>query len=747
MRVLLVDNHDSYTYNVFQLIAQVTGSEPVVVLNDAVAPDALDLAGFDAVVVSPGPGHPGVERDFGLSAAVLERARVPLLGICLGHQGIALAAGAPVVPAPEPRHGHVTRVRHDGSGVFAGLPQGFAAVRYHSLCVAEPLPAPLVATAWAEDGVVMGLRHTGRPFTGVQFHPESVGSERGRDLVGNFLREARPVVRARTPEPPGLPEPPGAAVGTAEPTARSYRLRTRVLERAVDAAAAFEVLARPAEPAFWLDSACPGPGTGRFSFLGGSGGPEAQTVTYRVDGARLTVRDRTGERHLTGRVLDHLAAELAARRLVGGEDPRELPFDLAGGWVGYLGYEVRADCASPTTRRATTPDAAWLFADRFAVLDHEQDRTHLVALVRCDGEGGGDGEAVGAAEADARTWLELTAEQLATLPPARPRPEPAPVPPLPEEVVLPLLDRDREQYLAAVQACRDVLRAGESYEVCLTAQARSDADVDALTAHRRLRGVNPAPYAAFLRLPGVEVACASPERFLRVDRDGWAEAKPIKGTARRGADPLEDERLRASLPADPKTRAENLMIVDLLRNDLGRVCEVGSVSVPELMATETYATAHQLVSTVRGRLRPALGAVDAVRSCFPPGSMTGAPKLRTCEVVDALEERARGVYSGALGYLSLTGAADLAVVIRTLVRAGGRWTAGAGGAVVLDSDPEQELAETLLKAGASLRALLEDPPARPPERSAGWSGLTPAPTPAAAASGPGAAPAARRRGG
>ncbi|WP_432572087.1 aminodeoxychorismate synthase component I [Kineococcus sp. SYSU DK005] len=699
MRVLLVDNHDSYTYNVFQLVAGLTGAEPVVVLNDALTPAELDLTGVDAVVISPGPGHPGVERDFGLSAEVLARARVPVLGICLGHQGIALAAGAPVVRAPQPRHGHVTRVRHDGRGVFAGVPQGFAAVRYHSLCVAEPLPAPLVATAWAEDGVVMGLRHTERPFTGVQFHPESIGTEHGASVVGNFLRSARRAVRAAVPVP----------VAAAP---RAYRLRTRVLERAVDPEAAFAVLAPGDGPAFWLDSARPGPGTGRFSLLGGAGGPEAEVLTYRVADGEVVVRDRAGERRAPGSVFEHLGAQLAARRIEvggedGGEDPRALPFDLAGGWVGYLGYEVRADCGSPTARSAPTPDAAWLFADRFAAVDHDAGRTHLVALVRADGAPG----AAAAAEEDARAWLEGTALALADLPRDPPRPEGAAVPPLPERVVAPLLDRTREEYLAAVEACREVLRAGESYEVCLTAQASTDAPVDPLTAHRRLRRANPAPYAALLRLPGVDVVSASPERFLRVDRDGWAEAKPVKGTARRGGDPREDGELRRRLARDPKTRAENLMIVDLLRNDLGRVCEVGSVAVPELMAVETYATAHQLVSTVRGRLRPGLGALDAVRSCFPPGSMTGAPKLRTTEVVDALERRARGVYSGALGYLSLTGAADLSVVIRTLVRADGRWSAGAGGAVVLDSDPQAEFDEMVLKAGASLRALLGDAPA------------------------------------
>ncbi|WP_432494819.1 aminodeoxychorismate synthase component I [Kineococcus gypseus] len=703
MRVLLVDNHDSYTYNLFQLLAQVGGTEPVVLANDAVAPHDLDLDGVDAVVLSPGPGHPGRERDFGLCAHVLARARVPVLGVCLGHQGIALAAGAAVVLAPQPRHGHVTRVHHDGTGVFEGLPQGFAAVRYHSLAVPEPLPPQLVVTARAEDGVVMGVRHTGRPFHGVQFHPESVESEHGAAIVRSFLRTARGAAAVRVPAPPAAP-PAGAVAGgaVAGGAGTTYRLLTRVLERAVDTEEAFTRLDAGGGHAYWLDSARPGPGTGRFSFLGDAEGPAAEVVTYRVGEGAVVVRDRAGERRVPGTVFEHLERELARRRVEPADRPQDLPFDFAGGFVGYLGYELRADCGSPTPRRAPSPDAAWVFADRFVAVDHELGRTHLVALAPAAGGA--------AARAGAEGWLERTAAALAPVPAAG-RVEPAAAPALGEEVLAPLLDRTREQYEARVVAAQEALRAGESYEVCLTAEARVPAAGDGLEAYRRLRRVNPAPYAAYLRLAdaGVEVACASPERFLTIDRDRWAEARPVKGTAPRGRTPREDEELRRGLRTGAKTRAENLMIVDLLRNDLGRVCEVGTVSVPALMATETHATVHQLVSTVRGHLRSGTSAVEAVRACFPAGSMTGAPKLRTMEVVDRLEQRARGVYSGAIGYFSLTGAVDLNVVIRTLVRSGGQWTAGAGGAVVLASDPGEEYEEALLKAGASLRAVLTGP--------------------------------------
>ena len=193
----------------------------------------------------------------------------------------------------------------------------------------------------------------------------------------------------------------------------------------------------------------------------------------------------------------------------------------------------------------------------------------------------------------------------------------------------------------------------------------------------------------------MEVASASPERFLTV-RGRDVEAKPIKGTVAVDEDP--------ALLADAKARAENLMIVDLLRNDLSRVCDPCTVRVPALMQVESYATVHQLVSTITGRLREGRTAVDAVRATFPPGSMTGAPKLRTCQIIDRLETSPRGVYSGALGYFGFDGQADLSVVIRTAVRTGSVVTVGAGGAIVLDSDPDAELAERNLKAQSVLGA-------------------------------------------
>ena len=560
----------------------------------------------------------------------------------------------------------------------------------------------------------MAIAHRTRPQWGVQFHPESIATEHGAQLLENF----RDLSRAGDSACDGL----GAFCpdsGRKAPKHLDLRLATRRVDAEIDAAQAFAALYGESESAFWLDSSRPGEGA-RFSFMGDASGPLGATVTYDVGRREVRIARGAvgggsdgasevpaGVELRSESIFEYLEEELERLRPPA-DDPAlaDLPFEFDCGFAGYLGYELKADCGADAPHRSPLPDAALVFADRLLAFDHEQNHTYLLCLHKSGGE------------EEANTWLSRTEARLTTL---AERPDAISARLAIPATEVPSLARSHDAYLADIDLCRRHLLDGESYEICLTNSiavelaAGPQGPPDPLALYMDLRRVNPAPFAAYLRCGDLALLSSSPERFLRVDRDGGAEAKPIKGTAARAADPAEDARLADRLREDEKSRAENLMIVDLLRNDLGSVCAVGSVEVPALMAVESYETVHQLVSTVRGRLRAGASALDAVRACFPPGSMTGAPKLRTLEILDRLE--------GACPR-ALLGRDRLVRARRRLrpqrhhphhrprrwrrprrSRPGARATIGAGGAIVLGSDPEREWEEILLKARAPLRAL------------------------------------------
>jgi para-aminobenzoate synthetase len=687
MRTLLIDNHDSYTYNVFHLLAGVAGEEPIVVDNDAVSWRALSRWDFDAIVLSPGPGTPQRWHDFCVCNDILRESETPVLGICLGHQGLGHLLDGKVSSAPEAMHGRLSRIHHEEKGLFEGIPQDFPVVRYHSLQITDMGPDGHV-TARADDGVVMGIEHLRRPLWGVQFHPESIATEQGVRLVENFYALARERKAARWS---GAKRRPREVIRREHAQRRpetGVQLRVRSFPGQPSTEVLFEKLFGEAEYAFWLDSADAPTRLAQRSYLGTSAGAESCVLAYDVEAATITAWRDGEETSELGTIFDVLDREVAKNAI---ETPAGMPPGLLGGFVGYLGYELKADCGSTNVHRSDVPDSVMMLANRLIAVDHLADRTHLLAVFRED-------------EAGAERWLDeaeaIARETLA---------DPTPVSPLPEsgdeDHVVFHCGRGREQYLADIIRSQAELAAGESYEVCLTDQIWTDASPDPWDLYRQLRRGNPSPFAAYLKLGEVAVVSSSPERFLSVDRERLVEARPIKGTTSRSEDAAEDAALKAELTNDEKTYAEHLMIVDLLRNDLGRVCEVGSVNVPELMIVEDYATVHQLISTIQGRLAPDRTAVECARACFPGGSMTGAPKERTMEIIDDLEDVARGVYSGAIGYFGLDGCMDLNIVIRTIVMRPGKTTIGAGGAIVMQSDPEDEFDEILLKARAPMAAI------------------------------------------
>jgi len=699
MRTLLVDNHDSYTYNVFHLLAAASGSEPVVVNNDAVSWRVLSREDFDAIVLSPGPGRPERWHDFGVCRDILRYSEVPVLGICLGHQGLGNLLRGGVNCAPEAMHGRLSTVRHTGTGLFEGIPQDFSVVRYHSLAITKPIGDVGEETAWADDDVVMGIEHRERPMWGVQFHPESVATEHGRAIAENFYAMASRLKGRRPRDAGGADrERPAAAAGSAAadpPIAArgrgeaGMRLRSVTLPGEAPTEHVYERLFADAETSFWLDSADAPTWLAQCSYMGATAGRDRCLLEADIDVGEVAVHRGgvdTVEHKSVFDLLDREVARIAV------EPPREVGRGLVGGFVGYLGYELKADCGSPNVHSSDMPDAMMMLANRVVAVDHANEVTHVFALAGED-------------DAEAERWFEAAAEIVREAIAAPPAPPPLAPPSEPGSTVEFSCGRGRERYLADIARSQAELAAGESYEVCLTDQISTDAAPDPFDLYRWLRRANPAPFAAFLRFGDRAVVSSSPERFLSVDRERRVQARPIKGTVSRSDDPAEDAARRRELAEDEKTRAEHLMIVDLLRNDLGTVCEVDSVRVPELMTVEPYATVHQVVSTISGVLEGGRSAAGCVRRCFPGGSMTGAPKERTMEIIDGLEAEARGVYSGAIGYFGADGSTDLSIVIRTIVMRPGRTTIGAGGAIVMQSDPEEEFDEILLKARAPMAAI------------------------------------------
>jgi para-aminobenzoate synthetase len=676
LRTLIIDNYDSFTFNLYQMIATINGEEPLVVRNDQYTWEELETLSFDNIVISPGPGTPTKADDIGVCRQAILQTRVPVLGVCLGHQALGLFYGGNILYAPQPMHGRASKVYHDESPLYANIPQGFAVVRYHSLMVSSALPTCLQKNSWTEDQVIMGLSHKTLPRWGVQFHPESICTEYGAQLLRNFRdlsyqnqQSPRASLAAQTPRP-------RATVEQRLP----LEVRVKKLSFLPDPARAFSALYKDEANAFWLDSSLVTKGSARFSFMG-AGGPQSALVSYQHH-QELTITERGKTQQHREDIYTFLARELSRRKY---QSP-ELPFDFNCGFVGYFGYELKTHGAN-AAHQSEHPDALFLLADQVLAFDHQEAAVYLVCLVP-------EGDVVAA-----ELWFEELAQRLRSLPPIE-------TPPPSGATVTLRLGRSRQMYLADIERCQGYLREGESYELCLTNQVHASPVNDPLALYLTLRRINPAPYAAFLRFGALCILSSSPERFLRIDRDGVIESKPIKGTRPRGKTPEEDEALLQDLLQNEKDRSENLMIVDLLRNDLGMVCNIGTVHVPKLMQIESYQTVHQLVSTVRGELREGLSALDCISAAFPGGSMTGAPKLRTMNLLDKLETEARGIYSGALGFLALNGTADLNIVIRTLISTPSSTTLGIGGAIVALSEAEEEFEETLVKARALLDALL-----------------------------------------
>lgn len=654
MKILLIDNYDSYTYNLYQLLAELSGELPLVIKNDELSWEEIQNLSFDAVVISPGPGSPTKEEDFGICKRVILEIEKPIFGVCLGQQGIYHAFGGEVSRAPEPMHGRLSKIFHQERGIFRGLEQGIEVVRYHSLLCQGDVPECLQVDARTEEGLIMAISHRDKPIWSVQFHPESICTQKGREMIANFLELSREYYNKKEKE-------------------EFFYEKVDCVHTGEEI---FDTLSFYFPKVQWLDSSKVEEGLSRFSIFGISSEKRGYVLTYHVNSKKVEKVDNFGRKECYEQsIFDYLREH--SKHWKGKE---ELPFDFQLGYIGYFAYEVKQDCVGQNRHTYKYPDASLFYIDRALVLDHQEQKLYFLSY------------------SDDLDWISTIKEALTKK--LRIKKQERAYRGYPKVHFL----QDKKEYLQDIRQSQEWIAEGETYEVCLTNRLEIEDQVDALEYYKILRTISPAPYAAFLQWEDLEIASSSMEKFLSIHRNGIVETKPIKGTIARGKTEEEDQKYKTFLEQDEKNKAENLMIVDLLRNDLGKVCEVGSVHVPKLMKVESYSTVHQLVTTVEGKIAKGKDEIDVIQACFPGGSMTGAPKKRTLELIDRLEKGPRGVYSGCVGYLSNHGCVDLNIVIRTAVIEKNKTTMGVGGAIIALSDPQKEFDEILLKAKGVLTA-------------------------------------------
>ena len=450
---------------------------------------------------------------------------------------------------------------------------------------------------------------------------------------------------------------------------------------------------------FFLDSGMDPQRLGRYSFLGSN-----PFLVMSSRGTEITLVRGDEHEVQTGNPFDVLGRLLEQYKL----DHCPLPIPFLGGAVGYFGYDL---CHFIERLPFTAiddlklPESYLAFYDAILAFDHLEEMAYLIATGFPELEEGQRLRRARIRLEELKNWLYAASPTQEASFPRRESLDNGESEPTPENRKILLKSNfTHDEYIKAVDMVREYIAAGDVFQVNLSQRFESDLPCPAYELYKRLRMVNPAPFASYLNFQGVTIVSASPERFLKVQGD-LVETRPVKGTRPRGREPVEDQSLAQELTQSAKDRAENVMIVDLERNDLGRVCHYGTVKVTELAIMETFPTIFHLTSTIVGRLRQGKSNIDLLKATFPGGSITGAPKVRAMEIIDELEPTKRSVYTGSIGYLSFNGDLDINIVIRTFLIKEGKAYFQVGGGIIYDSDSEAEYLETLDKAKALIQAL------------------------------------------
>lgn len=666
--ILFIDAYDSFANNIISLLETHLPVAVSTIKIDHKAPFpgpeddfAAYCARFHAVVLGPGPGDVRNRADVGLFEQVwAHRDSVrPVLGICLGFQSLVLRYGGSITRRRDgPKHGMIRAMHHKNSDIFQGLPAAIGTVLYHSLeARLSPGNSDLETLAWDTSDVadiLMAVKHRTLPYHGLQNHPESIcSSQHARQVVVNWWSSVLSWWQDRRPDcpVPMLPEP--------------LRSKRRPLKQV-------------------RSSTIP------------LGGLDLATIVSRLGLTSLDMVVLDSENHQRARVGEFSIIGLKDSIITSMADVLTGLPEYTGGnsaipfWGGYIGFIPYETCLDTIGLAADRSHVLFASITRSIVLAHTQ-RSLTIQSLRADDE-----------------WVALTELLLLQKSPSQY--------PLTGSILKSISLPDEGAYKAKVAQSKALIDAGEAYEICLTDQAcvEVESEQDLWSLYLRLRRLNPAPFSAFVQLAETTILSSSPERFLswtRPDDQGVStcQFRPIKGTVSRESSKM-NLQTATEILLTPKEKAENLMIADLIRHDLHGVAGSGNVRVTQLMAVEEYKTVFQLVSVIEGEVSSPRTGVDVLAASLPPGSMTGAPKIRSCQLLQGLEQRDRGAYSGVLGYLDVGGGGDFSVIIRTAVREAevhsnisGKWHIGAGGAITALSTEDGEFAEMMTKLRSTLQ--------------------------------------------
>jgi para-aminobenzoate synthetase len=703
--ILLIDSYDSFTFNLSKLVELVTGAHVVTIRNDSIPFDELVndvLPLFDAVVVGPGPGNPTNPDDVGVLPHLwqLENDQIlPIFGVCLGFQSMILGFGGQIRRLQNIKHGQIGQIVHTGTYLFESIAQSnFPSTRYHSLHGTNPSSDILpLAYCSDEEHILMAGMHTKKPFYGVQYHPESICSEFGEQVIANFWKLAQQwsVENGRQTRKdttlfeleeahygikplalfPKLPESDDAQVDILFRTLNDFSLE------------AADICDNLKENFILLNSAAD---PGRWSIIGVLEPGKTNVITYYTGNPQHSYLSKWGENNcqpvklgdsgIWEMLASYMAPKIAKFKNIQLSPPEA---NFVGGLVGYISYEAGIDRhvkKAPQFSGDTSDyaDVSLVDIERCILVDNSTRILYTVSLINDD-------------------WVDMMLDKITQMTPRQ----------VQNLGVHPKVEMPNQQsYIEKIKQAKEFLKSGDSYELCLTAQTKLTFPeiIDPWTLYKILLNKNPSPYSCFMDLPNSILVGSSPERFMSWRRDGTCQFRPIKGTVKKGPN-MTREKAEAILNT-PKERGENLMIVDLIRHDLNQL--LSNVRVDRLMTVEEYKTVYQLVSVISGDLPDAYFGIDLLAHSLPPGSMTGAPKIRSVEILNGLEDRhRRGIYSGVAGYWSVLDEGDWSVIIRSAFSYKSdplNWRIGAGGAITILSDEREEWDEMKTKLESALQA-------------------------------------------